>query len=1155
MKFLTVLLFVYSTTIGIAQTWNEIPPIPLNPLPAETSPLSYDFAVADDGRMYAMYIFDNGTNQQLYVQEYTEGSGWTPIYNDYVYDGFEAIHSFRSGSTIYFFLKRDDAVATEKMRLYSISSGSVGIVTDFNFSGMADGTDYKAVLSESGNYIYMMYQNISVGLKLSQFNISTGTVSTQMIPLNSSTNYNYDLVEHQDTAYIGLTRDDLGTFHTYLHKIPADMSAVLPHHPGNVDGMLGGAGTSSSLMGIVMSKDVTAHNIQILTRDDGQMVRYSFTPADLTTAFTSAYYYGLGGTASATSCANSLGSLYFGAFTDNVLTGTYTTQVIRYDNTSDSFTPYSSYDFNGLGNQGSYYHLSYDEVTDRGVIVLYDGIQSKTRFYKNNHIPVVTSTGTSYTVCPLASNTIFSGISIDDTDGNPITITDVSAADQVMFPAGTITWNQTGQTGNVYTFSINGNATQGGTTTFTITYTDGISTSTYTLPAITVIPVTVPQLTQANIDLCSNNGYVDLSAYGTPVGGTFSLGGSAAPFEGTLFNSDFSGLTYETPLTLQYNIVSNSCPLSASATLTLKESAVVSIATSPTTCGGATGGATATIAGGMAPFTLQSWSSGETSVTSVSGLQQGTYTFTVEGANGCIVITEFAIVANGVDIVPTITNATCNGDDDGQIAINLSGFTAPTSVLWSSGHSSLNPTNLTAGTYSVTVQDASNCIYTETFVLTQPNPLTAVTSSVAPNCGVSDGSVQVGAIAGGTSPYGIAWSTGDLTPSVSNIPAGVYSVTITDFNGCQTIKTVYLSDNNSANLTGTVIGADCGASNGGIDVTPYLMPGEQLQGILWSNGPTTEDMLNVPSALYICTLTTMNNCKAFRGWDIPTVKPLEQPICVITVDSTTSTNLVVWENVQTTGIHHYNIYRETSNQGEYILIDTVEATNISLFNDVVASPINRSWSYKISAVNGCGVEGPLSAPHRTMHLSALANGSQTNVSWNAYEGTAYSGFDLWRYTFANDWELIASLPTTQVTYTDNINFATPGLDYMVELSLNDQCSALVYRAQDFNTTRSNKDKGAFSAGSGTGDSNNDLNEWLLNQVNVFPNPTHDLLIIEQSTSSELFINLTDISGKQLKTAVQSSMSSTLNLGELKPGTYIIELTINNTKRVERIVKL
>ncbi len=1155
MKFLNVLLFVSFAGIGVAQTWNEIPAIPSNPLPTEVNPLSYDFAISDDGRTYAMYIFDNGSNQQLYVQEYTEASGWTPIYNDYVYDGFEAIHSFRYGSDIYFFLKRDDATATEKMRLYSISSGAVGIVNDFNFLGMADGTDYKAVVSESGNYIYMVYQNVSIGLKISQFDIAGGTVTTQSIPVGSSTTYNYDLVEHQDTVYIGLTHDDLGSYHAYLHKIPADMSGVIPHHPGNVDGMLGGAGTSSALMGIVMSKDISAHNIQILTRDDGQMVRYSFTPADLVTAFTSAYYYGLGGMASATSTVNSQGSLYFGAFTDDVLTGTYTTQVIKYSNSTDSFTPYSSYDFNGLGNQGSHYHLSYADAIDRGAIVLYDGNQSKTRYYKSNHVPSLTSTGTSYTVCPLSINTIFSGIDIEDIDGDAITITDVSASDQVMFPAGTITWNQSGQTGNTYTFDINGNATQGGTTTFTVTYTDGINTGTYTLPAVTVIPVTVPQFFQPNVDVCSNNGLVDISDFVTPAGGTFTIGGSGAPFNGSSFNSDFSGITYETALPLQYSIVSNSCPLSTTATLTLHESAVVSIATTQTTCGGSTGTAAATISGGMAPFTLQSWSSGETGVTSVSNLGPGIYTFMVEGANGCMVITEFTVAATGVDILPTITDATCNGDTDGQISLNLVGFTAPTSVLWSSGHSSLNPTNLAAGTYTVTVQDAANCIYSETYVLTQPDQLAAVTSSVAPNCGVSDGSVQVGTITGGTSPYDIAWSTGDLTPTVSNIPAGVYSATITDLNGCQTIKTVYLSDNNSANLTGTVVGADCGSSNGSIDVTPYLMAGEVLQGILWSNGPTTEDMLNVPPALYICTLTTMNNCKAFKGWDIPVVKPQQQPICVITVDSTTSTNLVVWEEVQTTGIHHYNIYRETSNQGEYILIDTVEATNISLFNDVVASPINRSWSYKISAVNGCNVEGPLSAQLRTMQLGALANGTQTYVSWNAYEGTAYSAFDLWRYTFANDWELLGSLPTNILSYTDNINFSTPGLDYMVELNLDNQCSALVYRAQDFNTTRSNKDKGAFSAGSGTGDSNNDLNEWLLNQVNVFPNPTNDLLTIEQSTTSELFITLTDISGKQLKTAVQSSMSSTLNLSDLKPGTYIIELTIDNTKRVQRIVKL
>jgi hypothetical protein len=335
-----------------------------------------------------------------------------------------------------------------------------------------------------------------------------------------------------------------------------------------------------------------------------------------------------------------------------------------------------------------------------------------------------------------------------------------------------------------------------------------------------------------------------------------------------------------------------------------------------------------------------------------------------------------------------------------------------------------------------------------------------------------------------------------------------------------------------------------------------MASGQTVQTIAWSSGQSTEDISMIPAALYICTLTTNANCHAVKGWNIPIVAPALQPICVVTVDSVTSTNLVVWEDAQPIGIHHYNIYRETSVPGEYILIDTVEAANTSIFNDVVASPIARSWSYKISAVNGCNVEGPLSPQHRTMHLSAIDAGTQqTQISWNAYEGTAYSSFVVWRFTDADLWEQAGIFPTNQVSFIDNTDFITPGLDYMVELSLDDECSALKYMAQDFNTTRSNKDKGNFSVGDGTGDSNNELNESFLNQISLFPNPTTGVLNIEQVTARLVEINITDLSGKKILSSELNTLHSTIDLNDLKPGTYLIEMTLNNTKRVERIVKI
>lgn len=1153
---------VFLSLVPLAQAqveWNEIPAIPLNPSAGQTNVESYDVMMSEDGRVYAAYIFNTAGTYELYVQEYVAGTGWNQIYTDMVFDGFQTIHSFKSGTQLYFFVKGNNAAMNDKMRLYNISSGTVSMVTDFDFDDIPDGADFRAVLSESGNYIYMLHKDMSdAALVISQFNLSNGNVIGMPVPTGSSALYNFDLVEHQDTVYIGSTRaETANNYRTYLHKISVLMDGVVPHHPGNTDGQLGGSGPSTTLMGLIMSKDILAHNILLLSRDETSCFSYTFIPALLITNFGgSPINYASASLASPAAYVGSTKSLHFGAFTDNPI-NLYSTQVFVHDNAANTNTLYSNFNFNNVGDQASAFRFGYSEILGLAVAELYDGVQGKNRYYMSNHVPTVVTTGTSAVACPTTNTTLFSGIDISDSDGNPISIIDVEAADQSIFPDGSLTANLTGQVIYTYTFSIDGVAAQGGTTDITITFTDGIDTMSYTLPSTTVTNATVPQFNQASIALCSGNGNVELAQIVQPTGGTFSLGGSSVPaFNGSQFNTNVAGILFGSQMQLQYSIQSMGCTTSASIPFVLNESAVASIAVSPTTCGGATGTAIATVTGGSSPLLLEAWSSGQTNVSSLNGLAQGTYTYTVQNTNLCTTITEFTIVPTGVDIVPTITNASCYGANDGSISVALNGFTAPTSMIWSSGHSSNAVSDMVPGTYTVTVTDAANCIYTEAFTVTQPTQLSAVNVIDNPTCGTTDGSMEVQTISGGVGPYTVQWSTGGTGTIANNIGYGVYSATITDFTGCQTIRTFYVSEDNSGNLAGTITGSQCGSSTGGIDVTPLLPSGVGIQNISWSSGQTTEDISSVPAALYICTLATDANCHAVKGWNIPIVAPELQPICVVTVDSVTSTNLVVWEEVQTVGIAYYNIYRETSVQGEYVLIDTVQASNTSLFNDVVASPIIRSWSYKIAAVNGCNVEGPLSAQHRTMHLSALANGTtQTDISWNAYEGTAYSSFVLYRFTDAAGWEEVDVLPITQLSYTDNTAFSTPGLDYMVELSLDEQCSALIYRAQDFNTTRSNKDKGNFIVGQGTGDSNNDVNELLLDQMQLYPNPVENTLMLVQDQANALNVRFIDLSGKTISTHRVSGLSNSFDISTLEDGTYLVEIELNGTKRVTRIVKL
>jgi hypothetical protein len=592
---------------------------------------------------------------------------------------------------------------------------------------------------------------------------------------------------------------------------------------------------------------------------------------------------------------------------------------------------------------------------------------------------------------------LFQPLEITDIDGDFITIVSISSSNQSIIANADMYAGNTSSTGtlNTYLYASNGTPVSG-SVDITLEVSDGAATVFLTLPTITI--EATPTITLVNNpQICSSEGTVDLNQFVTPAGGTFDNDG--IPYTNGEFNMIDQGYTTNDQVYINYSYSEGLCTAYDYLQINLFISPTVSVATTPTSCGTATGTAIATASGG-APVLSQSWSNGITGTSSVSNLAAGQYVYYFVDTNHCSTTAAFSIDPAGVSINETVTNVVCNGQANGAITISQTGLTTPVTYVWTSGHTGTAVSGLLAGTYTVYATDANNCIVTKAITVTQPQQLTFEAGvNVGPTCGASDGEIEIWGVNGGTPPYTTTWSNGTTGDINSNLAFGIYSATVKDANNCMTVKPVYLSENNSADISGTVIPAGCGGSDGKIYTDIYVWSGDPIQSISWSNGATTEDLLNVPAANYVCTATVANTgCKAIKGWNIPIVKPLRQDLCIITVDSVTTTNLLVWEKVQTVGIDYYTIYRETSNQGEYILIDTVESDNISLFNDVIASPSERSWSYKIGAVNVCGEEGPLSIAHRTIHLDLLDLGSNSvQVNWNAYQGkTAFTDYNVWR---------------------------------------------------------------------------------------------------------------------------------------------------------------
>lgn len=251
---------------------------------------------------------------------------------------------------------------------------------------------------------------------------------------------------------------------------------------------------------------------------------------------------------------------------------------------------------------------------------------------------------------------------------------------------------------------------------------------------------------------------------------------------------------------------------------------------------------------GTAPFSFQ-WTSGATVLSTTSqliGVPAGTYIATVTDFNGCSVTRSVTIpnLAGPQVDSSTFTNILCFGGNNATATAYVSGGGFPYTYLWNDplAQSTPSATNLTAGTYIVSVTDTNGCNLTRSFTINQPSDLVLTSGGTDPTCnGYSDGFVWVNTM-GGTTPYSFSWNDPltQLNDSALNLPsnAGGYTVTVTDLNGCIKTDNVVLNDPAlfTINVTGTNVSC-FGGNNGTATVA-------QTNGIspftyLW-NDPSTQ---------------------------------------------------------------------------------------------------------------------------------------------------------------------------------------------------------------------------------------------------------------------------------------------------------------------------
>jgi len=181
------------------------------------------------------------------------------------------------------------------------------------------------------------------------------------------------------------------------------------------------------------------------------------------------------------------------------------------------------------------------------------------------------------------------------------------------------------------------------------------------------------------------------------------------------------------------------------------------------------------------------------------------------------------------------------------------------SYLWSNGATTEDISGLAGGVYTVTATTSNGCTATHSVTISAPVSLSISANLFDVSCfGASDGGIDL-TVTGGQTPYSYLWNDADLNEDRSFIPAGVYTVTVTDANGCFVVDTFTVTQPNDITFTITVTNPSCfGASDGALDLT--VSGGTQPYQYAWITGDTTQDISGQPASFYFVDITDANGC-------------------------------------------------------------------------------------------------------------------------------------------------------------------------------------------------------------------------------------------------------------------------------------------------------
>jgi len=325
-------------------------------------------------------------------------------------------------------------------------------------------------------------------------------------------------------------------------------------------------------------------------------------------------------------------------------------------------------------------------------------------------------------------------------------------------------------------------------------------------------------------------------------------------------------------LTLTDNL---GCSKNLSVTINQPTELIINATVRPIVCFGANNGRISLdIQGGITPYQIQ-WSTMGNGIYQ-DNLSPGNYQVTVTDANNCsktisITMPEAPIL----EVNAIVTNVSCHDSEDGSIVLNVVSGLSPFTIVWADNPVAGNTrNNLEPGSYSVTITDARPCSITQTYVILEPQEIFIngnVTEAFGCN-NANSGGINI-TVTGGTQPFNYLWSNGATSEDLTNVPAGNYSVSVTDSRGCKKIMEFAINRQNPLlTSVNTYTEVDCETKKVNQSFIADVSGGIPPYQLSWSSGimsgTNNEIMSTSQNGTIILTATDNLGCSANYSFNV-----------------------------------------------------------------------------------------------------------------------------------------------------------------------------------------------------------------------------------------------------------------------------------------------